>query len=41
MTDDIDYKSELIKFIEFVLENELPHEMSWDYATALKEKLKL
>lgn len=34
-------QEELIKFIEFVLEEELPHEKSWDYAVELKERLNL
>lgn len=34
-------QEELIKFIEFVLEEELPHEISWSYATKLKERLNL
>jgi hypothetical protein len=35
----IDYKRELIEFIEYVLENELPYEASWIYATELKKRL--
>ena len=41
MSEEIDYKEELIKFIEFVLEEELPFESSWKYAIELKERLNL
>jgi len=32
-------ENELIKIIEFILEEELPHEKSWTYATELKERM--
>ena len=35
----VDYKQELIQFIEYVLEEELPGEKSWDYAMKLAERL--
>ena len=35
----VDHKEELKKFIDFVLDEELPHEVSWTYATELKEWL--
>jgi hypothetical protein len=39
MSEEINYKEELHKFIDYVLAEELPFEMSWNYATELKKRL--
>ena len=35
----MNYKTELIKLIQYILTEELPHEKSWFYATNLKERI--
>ena len=39
MSEEFNYEEELIKFIEYVLEEELPFEKSYEYALKLKERI--
>ena len=35
----MNYRRELIKLVEYVIKNELPHEKSWVYAKKLRRRL--